>query len=155
MNNNLQPLYLAHYEINKQNHCRLNPAWIGFIKPLASVTIMLHDSRTPPSGFCHCSHKPAKASGLPACDPINHGCLALIFARACYQPSAGTKQRRCRKAARKAGLLATVSARALMVLKPIFTSFAQDGIKPHRARPKLLFPACCLTMATVCEGATL
>src|SRR3974390_3009766 len=51
-------------------------------------------------------------------------------------PSAGSKHRRLTKASRKAGLIATVSARALIVLDPILASVAQDGIRPQRATEK-------------------
>jgi hypothetical protein len=41
--------------------------------------------------------------------------------------------RRERKAARKAGFSATLSALALIILLPIEGSFAQAGIRPQRA----------------------
>src|SRR6185437_15341479 len=58
-------------------------------------------------------------------------------------------------AARKAGLMATVSTRALMVVKPPFRSFAHGGIKPQRSlRSSSLSPSPSTTAAR-CVGARL
>src|SRR6266849_6669849 len=48
-------------------------------------------------------------------------------------PSVGIRQRRDLNASRKAGFSATVSAFALIIVAPIFTSLAQYGTKPHRS----------------------
>ena len=45
----------------------------------------------------------------------------------------GTRQRRALYAALKAGVVATVSARALMQRLPNFSSLAQNGTRPQRA----------------------
>lgn len=50
------------------------------------------------------------------------------FSRQC---SNGTRQQRARKAARAAGLSASVSPRGLMVCRPIGVSLAQNGISPQ------------------------
>ena len=61
------------------------------------------------------------------------------------------------KASRKTGLLATVSARALIVLNPILASVAQDGIRPQRASEKRRsgLDGSWRTIPTGCEGAML
>ena len=52
------------------------------------------------------------------------------------KPSAGSKHRRLTNASRKAALVDTVSARALIVLDPIPASVAHNGIRPQRASEK-------------------
>src|SRR5271157_2580978 len=68
------------------------------------------------------------------------GPAGLTHATSCRdhskKPSAGSKHRRLVNASRKAGLFATVSERALNVLKPMLASVAQDGIRPQRDREK-------------------
>src|ERR1035438_4989522 len=94
------------------------------------------DSITVPAGSLHRSHSPANANKELSCIPKWNGCFSLPLRRHSKNPSAGSKHRRLTKASRKAGLLATVSARALIVLNPILASVAQDGIKPQRASEK-------------------
>ena len=48
-----------------------------------------------------------------------------------YQPSASTRQRRRRKARRKAGFSPTVSTRALIMRAPMPVSLAQKGTRPQ------------------------
>src|ERR1019366_7198280 len=94
------------------------------------------DSITAPAGSFHRSHNPANANRESSCIPKWNGCFSLLLRHHSKKPSAGSKHRRLVKASRKASLLATVSERALIVLKPILASVAQDGIKPQRAREK-------------------
>ena len=65
-------------------------------------------------------------------------------------------QRRLAKELRKAGLVATVSARALMRLAPSFSDFANEGTSPQRCcstrRPS---SARWVTTVSGCVGATL
>jgi hypothetical protein len=58
-------------------------------------------------------------------------------------------------AARKAGFVATVSARALMVEEAILLSLAQLGISPQRRRASFRLPSTSRTAATSCVGAML
>src|ERR1035441_5038370 len=95
-----------------------------------------HDSITAPAWSLHRSHNPANAKRESSCIPKWNGCFSFPLRDHSKNPSAGSKHRRLVKASRKAGLLATVSERALIVLKPILASVAQDGIRPQRAREK-------------------
>src|SRR5208337_4733904 len=94
------------------------------------------DSITAPAGSLHRSHNPANANRESSCIPKWNGCFSFPLRRHSKNPSAGSKHRRLMKASRKAGLLATVSARALIVLKPMLASLAHDGIRPQRASEK-------------------
>src|SRR3974390_1673814 len=94
------------------------------------------DSITVPAGSLHRSHSPANANRESSRIPKWKGCFSLPLRRHSKNPSAGSKHRRLVKASRKAGLLATVSERALIVLKRMLASVAQDGIRPQRAREK-------------------
>src|SRR5271165_2862418 len=100
------------------------------------VVSIEHDSITAPIGSFHRSHNPANANSESSCMPKWNGCFSLPLCDHSKKPSAGSKHRRLVKASRKAGLLATVSERALIVLKPMLGSLAQDGIRPQRAREK-------------------
>jgi len=53
-----------------------------------------------------------------------------------YQPLAGTTRRRFSNDSMKAGLLATVSERALIMRAPTFGSSAQNGTRPQRNRSR-------------------
>src|SRR5271157_6108551 len=96
------------------------------------------DSITAPAWSLHRSHNPANANRESSCIPKWNGCFSLPLRDHSKKPSAGSKHRRLVKASRKAGLLAPVSERALIVLKPMLASVAQDGIRPQRAREKYL-----------------
>ena len=74
-----------------------------------------------------------------------------------YKPSAGTRQRRLRKAVRKAGFSASVSTRALIMRLPIVGSLAQLGIKPQRRGMQTRRPlsGSLEIVAIDCEGAML
>src|ERR1017187_8134002 len=97
---------------------------------------MEQDSITLPVVSFHRSHRPANANRESSCMPKWKGCFSFPLRDHSKNPSAGSKHRRLTKASRKAGLLATVSARALVVLNPILASAAQDGIRPQRASEK-------------------
>ena len=89
------------------------------------------DSITVPVGSLHRSHRPANANRESSCIPKWKGCFSFPLRRHSKKPSAGSKHWRLMKASRNAGLLATVSARALIVLNPTLASLAQDGMRPH------------------------
>ena len=84
------------------------------------------------------AHAQGPASVLPALGPL----------------SAVTMQRLRLYAARNEGFVATVSARALMRLEPIFLSFAHDGTKPHRTSLNVSGDSSSTT-GTRCVGAML
>ena len=63
---------------------------------------------------------------------MKKGCLRVPTRCHSYQPSAGNRQRCLASAARNAGLLAALSARALIIREPIFGSLAQCGTSPQR-----------------------
>src|SRR5882724_7705850 len=67
------------------------------------------------------------------------------------------RQRLFLSAARKAGFVATVSARALIRLEPILASSAQTGINPHlsSANSRPLPSQAGRTATTICVGAML
>src|SRR5271157_984244 len=94
------------------------------------------DSITAPAGSLHRSHNPANANRESSCIPKWNGCFSFPLRDHSKNPSAGSKHRRFVKASRKAGLFATVSERALIVLNPTLASAAHDGIRPQRAREK-------------------
>src|SRR5262249_52700027 len=85
------------------------------------------------SGSCQDSHRPAIARSSWVDLKIFHGCLVPL-PRDCHSknPSAGTIHRRSRNAFAKAGFVATVSDRALIICDPTSVSFAQLGTRPHR-----------------------
>src|ERR1039458_1701236 len=83
------------------------------------------DSITAPPGSLHRSHNPANANRQSSCIPKWNGCFSFPLRRHSKNPSARSKHRRLMKASRKAGLLATDSERALIVLNPILASLAQ------------------------------
>ena len=64
-------------------------------------------------------------------------------------------QRRARTASRKAGLVAMVSARALMISGPSFGALYQPGRNPQRIARKRRCPSSEVTTATVFVGQTL
>jgi hypothetical protein len=65
-------------------------------------------------------------------------------------------QRRRRKASRKAGLVATLSARALIIFVPAARSFDHEGTRPQRRIAISRFPAPSLrTTGASCVGAML
>jgi hypothetical protein len=64
-------------------------------------------------------------------------------------------QRRDRTASRKAGFVATVSDRALMISGPSFGALYQDGMNPQRIARSRLWPPSEVTTATVLVGQTL
>src|SRR5208282_414198 len=100
------------------------------------VVSIEQDSITAPAGSLHRSHSPANANSESSCIPKWNGCFSFPLRRHSKNPSAGSKHLRLVKASRKAGLLATVSARALIVLNPIVAPVAQDGMRPQRANEK-------------------
>ena len=59
------------------------------------------------------------------------------------------------KADRKAGFVAAVSARALIVLKAILASFDQLGIRPHLSRESWRLPSTNRTAGTGAVGGML
>ena len=86
---------------------------------------------TGPSGDFQVSHSPANAicsAGLQADE------MRLLVRLAPFVEAVGnTRQRRFLNAERNAGLVSTVSTRALMHELPILASLAQLGIRPHLA----------------------
>ena len=64
-------------------------------------------------------------------------------------------QRRRVRATLKAFLVATVSARALIIRLPILGSLAQNGTSPQCSASRLRAPSRSRTAYTVCVGATL
>src|ERR1022692_4390066 len=121
------------------------------------VVRMEQDSITAPAGSLHRSHNPANANRELSRIPKWNGCFSLPLRDHSKNPSAGSKHRRLVKASRKAGLLAIVSARALIVLKPILASLAQVGIRPQRASEKCRsgLDGSWRIMPTGCDGAML
>ncbi|AOL27231.1 hypothetical protein C7M16_01787 [Bacillus subtilis] len=71
-----------------------------------------------------------------------------------YLP-AGMIQRLLTIRFRKLGFSASVSARALIILYPIFSSLAQGGIRPHLSLPRRLLDPSLMIVRMFCEGATL
>jgi hypothetical protein len=105
------------------------------------VTALPCTARTSVEGKC-------RADEQPECSLICHS----------KNPLAVTMQRRpFENAALNEGLVAIVSAQALMHCAPIFMSFAQDGIKPKRSRSSWRFPVSGLSRTTgaSCVGAML
>ena len=72
------------------------------------------------TNFRTLAHRPIRARGIA--ENMRQGLML------CPDPSR-MMQRRCRKASRNAGIIASVSARALIILEPAFRSFAQCGSK--------------------------
>lgn len=71
-----------------------------------------------------------------------------------YLP-AGMIQRLLTSGFRKLGFSASVSARALIILYPIFSSLAQGGGRPHLSLPGRLLDPSLMIVRMFCEGATL
>src|SRR4051812_6786394 len=68
---------------------------------------------------------------------MKNGCLTPPSRRHSYHPSAGTRQRRLARLDLNAGLVATLSDRALIILAPTDLSFAQNGTRPQRITRRL------------------
>src|SRR5262245_11802108 len=100
---------------------------------------------------------PPNASVSPSSRVMKYGCFLPFEARHSYQPSAGTRHRRCANGWANARDAATVSDRALIILAAPEESVAQDGTSPHRAtdRTRSGVRAVCRTIGTGSVGATL
>jgi hypothetical protein len=117
--------------------------WIGRMKALGSDVIIVQDSTTRPSVFdCQCSQRPAKAKGRWSLRWISVFRFLPSTSGHSKKPSAGTRQRRDRKASRKDGFSSSVSVRAL---NRFISSRAQRGMRPQRNSEISRSPVCSLT----------
>src|SRR5256885_6895192 len=102
---------------------------------LASVVITANVLiQSPDPGSFQFSQSPAMPNGVPSFIAIAYGCFAFwpLIAFHSKKPSTGTMHRRRRYASRNVGSVATVSAFALIGLRPPFGSLHQYGMRPHR-----------------------
>ena len=93
---------------------------------------------SPPGGFQH-FQRAAYAKGRLSERVMKYGSGLPLIRFHSKKPSIGTRARRLRKASRNAGLVATVSMRALK--RGARTSCAQGGMSPHRIRDRERYPA--------------
>ena len=94
---------------------------------------MVKVSTASPSPGFHVSHRPANAKRRRSGSVIAKGCFWPGAPFHSKNPVAGTRQRRWRMAARKAGFASTPSERALIILVPTPRSLAQEGTSPQRS----------------------
>src|ERR1051325_6895827 len=99
----------------------------------ADVVRIVQVSRTLPSTSAQRSHSPANAKSAPFSISKQYGCLDFALRCHSYKPSAGITHRCALNGTRNEPVVVTVSARALMDLKPTFGSVAHDGMSPQRS----------------------
>src|SRR3954452_16491659 len=97
-------------------------ATTSFGSPVSMVNVS-----TGSSPLCQHSQRPAKANRRSSANLISYQALS----RGSQNDVAGIRHRRLLNADRKDGLVATVSARALVIRRPTFGSSAHDGTKPQ------------------------
>src|SRR6185312_11795335 len=130
--------------------------------PTAAVVTMEQVS-TGSSGGPQTDHRPPKTTGPPSSGVMKYACLRCLRPSVAaagansYHPVAGTRQRRLANGEAKARVVATVSARALIIRAAARRSFAHGGSRPHRATDSTRPPAVAdiRTTGTGSVGATL
>ena len=100
-------------------------SWMGSMKELGSVLIIVHERIVSPAGAFHDSHRPAKAKGSSDLRKMNMGIFPLSSFCHSKNPLANMRQRLFRYGVRKDGFAAKVSDLALTILYAILVSLAQ------------------------------
>ena len=101
----------------------------------ASVVTIEQLRSCEPSGRRQVAHSPAKANGSPSARVIHSGCFAAVRPLLPLVEAVGDDQAAPRaNASRKPrAARSIVSARALIILSPSFSSLAQCGTRPQRS----------------------
>ena len=122
--------------------------------PRAARVSSVKESTTSPPGPCQRSYSPRSRTARRCGSARWNGRRARAFPCHSKKPSAGTRQRRRRRASRNAGRSCTPSTRALIMRAPADASFAQRGTRPQRRSSSTRSPVeRTRTIGSSCVGA--
>lgn len=114
--------------------------WMAASSPAGSLVSTVHVSMISPSSVVDDAQSPAIAKGAPPSTVTMCGVLVLPTAFHSQKPSARTRHRLFRNAARKVGFVAIDSERALKSGGPPSWPFFHDGTRPHRTAARRRVP---------------